>query len=62
MYQPTMWWEGWPIRLQTSLGDMFFRETVLRDIDLFEQTLSCFLYTTTHLVTQPPDKQKKRLT
>lgn len=62
MYQPTMWWQGWPVRLQTSLGAMFFSETVLQDMDLFQQTQRCFLYTTTHLATQTSDKQKKRLT
>lgn len=28
MYQPTVWWEGWPVRLQTSLGATFFSESV----------------------------------
>lgn len=61
MYQPTMWWGGWPVRLQTSLGAMFFSETVLQDMDLFQKTQRCFLYTTTHLATQTWEKLKKKI-
>lgn len=62
MYQPTMWWEGCPVRLHTSLGAMFFSKSVLQDMDLFQQTQRCFLYSTTHLATQTSDNQKKLLT
>lgn len=55
MYQPTMRWEGWPIRLQTSPGALFFNESVLQDMDLFQQTQRCFLYSSTHLATPKKD-------
>lgn len=50
-----------PVILQTSLGAMFFSQSVLQDMDLFQQTQRGFLYTTTHLATQTSDEQNKRI-
>lgn len=61
MYQPTMWWEGWPIRLQTSLEAMFFSKPVLQDMDIFQQTQRCNHTSCNPDFRQTNKKKKKKI-